>query len=176
MYHIGNALFIIKMNLDSVDIVILDSLQKHGRMSNVRLAEKAGISAPPCLRRFKLMEHQGVLVGYHAVVNPELLGFTIKAFCAVSLTSQSTETVSSFLKIVEREPCIRSCFSTSGNEVFILTIVAKNLKAYEGILHGTLQSSGFVSNITSYILLNKHKDEFGIPLDVSGKRSSQTRV
>ena len=157
------------MNLDSVDMVILNSLQKHGRMSNVRLAERAGISAPPCLRRFKIMEHQGVLQGYHAVINPELLGFTIKAFCVVSLVSQSTETVSSFLKIVERECCIRTCFSTSGNEVFILTVVAKDLRSYEKILHVTLQSSGLVSGITSYILLNRHKDEFGIPLEASGK-------
>lgn len=157
------------MNLDSIDMVILDNLQKHGRMSNVLLAEKAGISAPPCLRRFRIMEHQGFLQGYHAVVNPELLGFTIKAFCIVSLVSQAMETVGSFLKIVGREPCIRSCFSTSGSEVFILTVVAKDLKSYEGILHGTLQSSGFVSSMTSYVLLNKHKDEFGIPLEISRK-------
>ncbi len=157
------------MNLDRVDMVILGNLQKYGRMSNVRLAEEAGISAPPCLRRFKIMEQQGFLQGYHAVINPELLGFTIKAFCIVSLVSQAMETVSHFLKIVEQECCIRSCFSTSGNEVFILTVVAKDLKSYEKILHGTLQSSGFVSNITSYVLLNKHKDEFGIPLEVSGR-------
>ena len=157
------------MNLDSIDMVILGNLQQHGRMSNVHLAKKAGISAPPCLRRFKLMEDQGFLQGYHAIVNPELLGFTIKAFCIVSRVSQATETVSSFLKIVERECRIRSCFSTSGDEVFILTVSAKDLKSYEGILHGTLQSSGFVSSIASYILLNKHKDEFGLPLEIAGK-------
>ena len=93
------------MNLDSIDMVILGNLQQHGRMSNVHLAKKAGISAPPCLRRFKLMEDQGFLQGYHAIVNPELLGFTIKAFCIVSLVSQATETVSSFLSplILQKE-------------------------------------------------------------------------
>lgn len=163
----GNILFVMMMSLDSVDILILSNLQKHGRMSNVCLAKKAGISAPPCLRRFKIMERRGFLSGYHAVVDPELLGFTIKAFCVVSLVSQVSETIDSFLKIVEREDSIRSCFSTSGSEFFILTVVAKDLKEYEKVLQGKLQNSGFVSSITSYIALNKHKDEFGIPLGES---------
>lgn len=160
------------MSLDNIDFVILKNLQKYGRMSNVCLAEKAGISAPPCLRRFKIMEQRGFLLGYHAVVNPERLGFTIKAFCIVSLISQAPEAVNSFLKIVEDESNIRSCFSTSGSEVFILTIVAKDLKEYEKILHKKLQASGIVSNITSYIALNKHKDEFGIPIDSADDQDS----
>ena len=151
--------------LDSIDITILSNLQKYGRMSNVTLAKKVGISAPPCLRRFKIMEKQGILSGYHAVVNHELLGYTIKALCVVSLVSQSSNIVEDFLKIVNSERNIRACYATSGNESFILRIVAKDLKEYEKILKNILHDSGIVSNISSYIMLNKYKDEFGIPIE-----------
>ena len=151
--------------LDSIDIKILSNLQSYGRMSNVTLAKKVGISAPPCLRRFKIMEGKGILSGYHAVVNPELLGFTIRALCVVSLVSQSSTVVEDFLKLVNSESNIRSCFATSGNESFILNIVSKDLKEYEKILKDILHDSGIVSNISSYIMLNKYKDEFGIPIE-----------
>ena len=153
------------MNFDKIDIAILSNLQKHGRMTNVELAKRAGISAPPCLRRLKLMEKQGAILSYHAVINPEYTGFNIKAFCTVTLLSQSPKVVNDFLRIVEKEPNIRTCFSTSGNQSFILTIVAKDLREYEKVLKNKLQSSEVVSNITSYIILNTHKNESGIPIE-----------
>ena len=155
------------MNLDEIDIVILSNLQNSGRMTNVELAKRAGISAPPCLRRLKILEEERVVTGYHAVINSEFMGFTIKAFCIVSLVSQSSQVVNDFLRIIGIERNIRTCFSTSGSEFFILTIVARNLREYEKILRDTLQGSGIVSNITNYIILNKHKDKFGIPIDNS---------
>ena len=153
------------MDFDDIDITILSNLQKHGRMTNVELAQKAGISPPPCLRRLKIMEKNGLLSEYHAVISSELTGFTVKAFCVVSLTSQSSDTVSDFLQIVEGSCNIRSCFSTSGSKFFILSIVAKDLREYERILKCTLQDSGIVSSIESYIVLSTHKDEFGIPIE-----------
>ncbi|MBQ9335145.1 MAG: Lrp/AsnC family transcriptional regulator [Alphaproteobacteria bacterium] len=153
------------MNFDKIDIAILSNLQKHGRMTNVELAKRAGISAPPCLRRLKLMEKQGAILSYHAEINPEFTGFSIKAFCTVTLVSQASPIVNDFLKIVEKEPNIRTCFSTSGNELFILSIVAKDLREYEKVLKNKLQNSNVVSSITSHIVLNTHKSEFGIPIE-----------
>ena len=117
------------MDFDDIDVRMLDNLQKHGRMTNVELARKVGISPPPCLRRLRIMEKKGLLSGYHAIVDPEQTGFTVSAFCVVSLVSQASKTVDSFLQIVEKECNIRSCFSTSGNKSFVLTIVAKNLQS-----------------------------------------------
>ena len=98
------------MNLDEIDIVILGNLQDSGRMTNVELAKRAGISAPPCLRRLKILEEEGVVSDYHAVINSEFLGFTIKSFCVVSLVSQSPKVVSDFLQIIGKERNIRACF------------------------------------------------------------------
>lgn len=151
-------------SLDSVDKIILENLQRNGRITNVDLAESAGISAPPCLRRLKLLEQRGVITSYHAKINPAALGYSIKAVCVVSLVSQSKESVAKFLNIVNNDANIRQCFSSSGNESFVLSIVAKDLHDYERVLKSTLQGSELVANINSYIILNKHKDEFGLPI------------
>lgn len=151
--------------LDSVDVSILENLQKNGRMTNVCLAESVGISAPPCLRRLKLMEKKGVITSYHAVINPDSVGFSIRAVCVVTLASQSPEVVDAFIKLVNECSNIRTCFSSTGNEAFVLSIVARTLREYEKVVKNTLQKSGLVMNITSYINLNKHKDEFGVPVE-----------
>jgi DNA-binding Lrp family transcriptional regulator len=151
--------------LDKIDMMILGNLQDNGRVTNVELAANAGISAPPCLRRLKLMEEDGVIQGYHATINPCVLGYELKAFCIVFLASQNVEKVNSFVSRIATLKNVRSCFSTPGNEVFILSIIVKDLKEYEAILQNELQSSDLISRIKTYILSNTHKDEYGIPID-----------
>ncbi len=152
------------MKLDSIDRTLLSNLQKHGRISNVDLAETVGISAPPCLRRLKLMESNGVIKGYHAEVNAKVLGLNFHAICVVTLASQDSKDVNNFLKNIEKCKNIRTCSSTSGNENFILSIVAKDMFEYETILKEVIQSEGLVSNIKTYISVNRHKNEPGLPI------------
>lgn len=151
---------------DQIDLAILRNLQKDGRMTNVSLADSVGISAPPCLRRIKIMEKSGIISSYHAVVNPEAVGFSIRALCIVVLNSQAPGVVESFLRTVQACEYIRACFSSSGNESFILSIIARNLRDYDYVIRHVLQSSGVVMNVSSYIILNTHKDEFGLPIEV----------
>jgi DNA-binding Lrp family transcriptional regulator len=151
--------------LDKIDMMILSNLQNNGRVTNVELAANAGISAPPCLRRLKLMEEDGVIQGYHASVNPHVLGYELKAFCIIFLMSQNTEKINNFVNKITSLKNIRSCFSSPGNEVFVLSIIAKDLKEYETILRNEIQCSDMISRIKTYILANVHKDEYGIPID-----------
>ena len=154
------------VTLDNIDKMILNNLQKNGRLANVDLAENAGISAPPCLRRLKLMEDRKIIMGYHADINPLSLSYFVRAICIVSLSSQFSADVKKFLDNILKSKNIRSCFSTSGNESFILTIVAKDLQDYESILKKEIQSSSVVSNIKTYVTLNKHKDDYGVPIEM----------
>lgn len=152
------------MRLDSIDKTLLSILQKYGRITNVDLAERVGISAPPCLRRLKLMESSGVIKGYHAEVNPKVLDFNFQAICIISLVSQDSKDVNIFLSNIEKCKNIRSCSSTIGNENFILFIVAKDIHEYESILKKEIQSGGFVNSIKTYITVNRHKNEYGLPI------------
>lgn len=152
------------MKLDSIDKTLLSTLQKYGRITNVDLAERVGISAPPCLRRLKLMESNGVIKGYHAEVNAKVLDFNLQALCIITLNSQDSKDVNNFLANIEKCKNIRSCTSTAGNENFILSIVAKDMHEYESILKKEIQSGGLVNSIKTYIKINKHKDEPGFPI------------
>ncbi|MDR0942331.1 MAG: Lrp/AsnC family transcriptional regulator [Holosporales bacterium] len=152
------------VELDRIDNMILEKLQRNGRMTNVELAETVGISPPPCLRRLKFLEQKGIISGYHAELNRAVLGYKIKALCIVSISSQFTGKVESFVKSLEKSENIRECESTAGNEFFILTIIARNLEEYEEILRDYIQSSKVVSNVKSYILTNNHKCEYGLPI------------
>ena len=78
-----------RIKLDKIDRRILRDLQANGRMTNVDLARRAGISAPPCLRRVRALEEAGFIRGYHADVNPEALGYGVTVFAQVGLSSQA---------------------------------------------------------------------------------------
>ena len=152
------------MKLDTIDKILLSTLQKYGRITNVDLAEQVGISAPPCLRRLKIMESNGVIKGYHAEVNAKVLELNFQAICIVTLTSQDSKYVNNFLENIEKCKNIRTCNSTAGNENFILYIVAKDMQEYEIILKKDIQTGGFVRSIKTYVTVNKHKNEPGLPI------------
>ena len=89
-----------KVKLDGVDRKILKDLQNDGRMTNVELAKRIGISAPPCLRRVRALEDNRVIRGYHADVNPEALGYSVMVFAFVGLISQAENDLQEFEKYV----------------------------------------------------------------------------
>ncbi|MDR2459039.1 MAG: Lrp/AsnC family transcriptional regulator [Holosporales bacterium] len=153
--------------LDTIDRMILATIQKNGRMTNIELSERVGISAPPCLRRLKCLEEANIIAGYRAEINREMLGYKILAICLVSITSQSLKWVKHFVGIVENSKNIRSCFSTVGGECFILTIVAKDLDEYNRVIKDEIQACSIVASVKSFILANEYKNEVGIPIDCS---------
>ena len=113
-----------KVKLDDVDRRILKDLQDDGRMTNVELAKRIGISAPPCLRRVRALEDQGVIRGYHADVNPEAMGYSVMVFAFVGLISQAENDLQEFEKHVAAWPEVRECHMLVGETDFMLKIVA----------------------------------------------------
>ncbi|MDR1609460.1 MAG: Lrp/AsnC family transcriptional regulator [Holosporales bacterium] len=153
--------------LDVIDRMILATIQENGRMTNIGLSEKIGISAPPCLRRLKCLEDSNIIIGYRAEINREMLGYKIFAVCLVSIALQTIEGMQSFISMVDNSESIRSCFSTAGGEYFVLTIVAKDWEDYNNVLRDEIQMCPVVASVKSFVLANKHKDEVGIPIDCS---------
>ena len=113
-----------KIQLDTVDRKNLADLQDDGLMTNDELAARAGISAPPCLRRVRALEDAGVIRGYHADIDGEALGYTVTIFAFVGLTSQAETDLQDFEKMVGDWDMVRECHMLMGETDFLLKIVA----------------------------------------------------
>ena len=123
-----------KLKLDDVDRQILRDLQDDGRMTNVDLAKRAGISAPPCLRRVRALEDAGVVRGYHADLDAEALGYNVHVFAFVGLTSQAEADLQAFEKLVAAWPQVRECHMLMGETDFLLKIVAHDWDGFQKFL------------------------------------------
>src|SRR5690606_18883918 len=119
-----------RSKLDSIDRRILRDLQNDGRMTNVELAKRAGISAPPCLRRVRALEEAGYIRGYHADISPEAMGFGVTVFAQVGLSSQADSDLRAFERLVDGWPNVRECHMLAGEADFLLKVVAEDWDAY----------------------------------------------
>src|ERR1700749_1403460 len=109
-----------RCNLDRIDRPILADLQDDGRMTNVELARRAEISAPPCLRRVRALEEGGYIRGYHADINPEAPGFGVTVFAQVGLSSQAETDLKAFEALMQSWPEVRECHMLAGETDFLL--------------------------------------------------------
>lgn len=153
-----------RVKLDAVDMKILASLQDDGRMTNVDLAERVGITAPPCLRRVRALEESGFIRGYHADLNQEALGFGITVFALVSLRSQADADLQTFEKQVAGWPLVRECFMLNGEIDFILKIVARDLAEFQRFLTSDLTPSANVESVKTSLTIRSSKRVPGVPL------------
>lgn len=151
--------------LDTVDKKILATLQEDGRITNVDLAEKVGITAPPCLRRVRALEEAGLIEGYHADLNQKALGYTITAFILIGLNSNSEADLAAFENKVKSWPLVRECYLVNGEYDFILKVVAKDLTQYQEFLTGELTPTPHVSSVKTAFSVRNSKKLNGIPLD-----------
>lgn len=151
--------------LDSVDKKILATLQSNGRITNVDLAEKVGITAPPCLRRVRALEEAGYIEGYHADLNNKTLGYTITAFVLVGLNSNSEADLSSFEEKVNGWLLVRECYLVNGEYDFILKVVARDLTEYQEFLTGELTPTPHVSSVKTAFSVRTGKKVPGIPVE-----------
>ena len=121
--------------LDAIDRKILKELQDDGRMTNVDLARRVGISAPPCLRRVRALEEAGYIKGYRALLDEKLLGYEVAVFAMVHLTSQAEADLKAFEDFVRKAPLVRECWMLSGEIDFILKCVAPDLKTFQAFVN-----------------------------------------
>lgn len=150
--------------LDRIDLRILTDLQDNGRMTNVDLARRAGISAPPCLRRLRALEQSGYIQGYHAQLDGEALGFEVTFFALVGLDSQSETVLSAFEREVGAWPEVRECHMARGPHDFVLKLVARNT-AHENQLTQKLTSAPHVTTVQTIQVIRTSKLLPGVPLE-----------
>ena len=152
--------------LDSIDRMILAELQADGRMTNVELAKRVGISAPPCLRRVRTLEENGYIKGYHAEVNAKELGFEVQVFVNVGLASQAESDLSAFEAKCKSWPLVRECHMLNGEVDFILKCVAPDLSSFQTFLTGELLTTPNVASVKTSLVIRGEKDEPGVPFNV----------
>ncbi|MEM9438107.1 MAG: Lrp/AsnC family transcriptional regulator [Pseudomonadota bacterium] len=152
--------------LDDIDRMILAELQADGRMTNVELAKRVGISAPPCLRRVRTLEEAGYIRGYHAEVDARSLGFEVKVFAHVGLASQAEADLSAFEERCRQWPLVRECHMLNGEVDFILKCVAPDLSTFQSFLTEDLLRADNVAQVKTSLVIRGEKDEPGVPFDV----------
>ncbi len=152
------------LNLDTIDLKLLQELQADGRITNVDLATKVGLTAPPCLRRMRALEQAGIITSYHADIDPASLGYTITVFAMVSLKSQAEVDLRVFETHVLSLPDVRECHMLNGEIDFILKIVAKDLQSFQEFLTSQLTSAPNVSSVKTSLTIRTSKDEPGVPI------------
>lgn len=159
--------------LDEIDRKILAELQADGRMTNVELAKRVGISAPPCLRRVRTLEESGYITGYHAEVNARELGFEVQVFVMVGLDSQAESELSAFEERCRDWPLVRECHMLNGEVDFMLKCVAPDLSSFQQFLTGDLLTTPNVASVKTSLVIRGAKDEPGVPFDVLEERMSR---
>ncbi len=160
--------------LDPIDRKILAELQADGRMTNVELAKRVGISAPPCLRRVRTLEEQGFIKGYFAKVDARELGFEVQVFAMVGLSSQAEVDLSAFENKCRNWPLVRECHMLNGEVDFLLKCVAPDLSSFQSFLTGQLLTTPNVASVKTSLVIRGAKDEPGVPFDVLEERLSET--
>lgn len=156
--------------LDEIDRMILAELQADGRITNVELASRVGISAPPCLRRVRTLEEQGYIRGYHADIDPRELGFEVQVFAMVRLISQAEADLTAFEAKCIGWPLVRECHMLNGEVDFILKCVAPDLRTFQNFLTEKLTSAPNVANVKTSLVIRGAKDDPGVPFDVLEER------
>lgn len=154
-----------RVKLDKVDRRILRDLQDDGRMTNVELARRAGISAPPCLRRVRALEESSVIRGYHAELSPAALGYNVTVFAHVGLSSQAETDLRAFEALVNSWPQVRECHMLAGETDFLLKVVAEDWDAYQTFLTTRLTTAPNVSHVKSALAIRTAKYLPGVPVD-----------
>jgi DNA-binding Lrp family transcriptional regulator len=152
------------MRFDDIDVRILALLQDNGRMTNVELAERVGLTAPPCLRRVRALEQQGAISGYHAALDPAALGYNLTVFAMVSLRSQADTDLRAFEQLVAEIPEVRECHMLNGEIDFILKIVATDLQSFQQILTTKLTTAPNVEHVKTSLTIRTAKSLPGVPV------------
>lgn len=154
-----------KARLDAIDWKILRELQADGRITNVELASRVGISAPPCLRRVRALEEMGIITGYRALVAGEKLGYGVTVFAMVHLASQAEADLNAFVDRVRGWPIVRECHTVSGDFDFVMKCVAPDLASFQAFV-AELTATPNVRNVRTVLTLAQVKDAPDVPMEI----------
>lgn len=162
-----------KLDLDEIDLRILSALQGDGRLSNVDLAERIGLSPSPCLRRVRRLEEAGLIRGYRAVLDPVPLGLGVRVFVTAAIDHGKDPGGSNFQAAVQAMPEVTACYVVSGDSDFLLEVVAADLEAYSDfVLNGLLKLPG-IAGVKSNFAIATVKRSDVLPLPAPPQRQGR---
>lgn len=153
-----------KARLDDIDWKILKELQADGRMTNVELARRVGISAPPCLRRVRALEEAGIIKEYRAILDEKQLDYELTAFAMVGLVSQAEADLIAFEERIHNWPIVRECYMQSGEVDFMLKCVASDLPAFQDFVIGELTATPNVESVRTSLTIRQIKSSPNVPI------------
>jgi|SRR5690606_30655671 DNA-binding Lrp family transcriptional regulator len=154
----------IKAELDAIDWKILRELQADGRITNVELSRRVGISAPPCLRRVRRLEESGIIRGYRALLDAPRLGMEVVAFCLIGLHHQAEAELKVFAERTRNWPIVRDAWMVSGESDFLLHCVATDLSTFQAWVIEELTSAPNVETVRTALTIRKVKDEVPVTI------------
>lgn len=162
-----------RVKLDRIDQRILHDLQANGRITNVELARRAGISAPPCLRRVRALEQAGYVRGYHAEIEPRALGYNVSVFVLVGLDSQAEADLEDFEALVANWSEVRECYMLAGETDFLFKVVAEDWDSYQKFLTEKLTPAPHVAHVKSALSIRTSKYKPGVPIPCDGDEAGE---
>lgn len=153
--------------LDIIDWRILKELQADGRMTNLALANRVGLSAPPCLRRVRALEEAGLIGGYAALVDEKGLGFELTAFAMVTLHNQAETDLRAFENQILGWPLVREAHMLSGESDFMLRCVSRDLTGFQDFVLNELTAAPNVAGVKTFLTIRRVKREPGVPISIA---------
>jgi DNA-binding Lrp family transcriptional regulator len=153
-----------RFRMDAFDIKLLAALQEDGRLTNLDLAERVGLSASQCSRRRAALEAAGVIESYHGVLSPQALGLDIVVYVQVRLATHSPHNSRAFLALVEKLDEVQEAYSLTGEADYLIRLVATDLRALSHILNDVLLAHDSVAHVRSSIVLDRLKRTVKLPL------------
>lgn len=153
--------------LDTTDWQILRELQADGRLTNIELSRRVGISAPPCLRRVRALEDAGIIKGFMALLDEKMLGFEVTAFAMVGLHSQAEADLIAFEERARKWAVVRDCYMLSGEIDFILRCVAPDLNAFQDFIIHELTAAPNVASVKTSLVIRTSKHATGAPMELA---------
>jgi Lrp/AsnC family leucine-responsive transcriptional regulator len=153
------------VEIGRTDARMLQVLQLEGRLTNVELAERIGLSPSPCLRRLRQLEGDGLIDRYVALLDRRKLGLDVVAFVEVQVDRHSESVASAFHAAMVRLPEVVGCFAMTGSYDYLLKVVVQNLDAYARFAMERLLKTPGVKDVRSSFVLETVKDTTALPLD-----------
>lgn len=152
------------LKLDKYDKSILSIIQRHGRMTNQRIADEVNLSPAPCLRRVDKLESAGIIRQYVALADREKLGLSVLVYIHISLNDHHADTVASFNRFVDRSESILECYSVSGEYDYLIRVVARDVRALESFIMEQLLQTNTVRSANTSFVLNEKKYTTALPI------------
>ena len=144
--------------MDAIDSNILRHLQRDGRVTNLQLAERVGLSPSACLRRVQALEAAGVIKGYRAILDRTHLGVGLTVFVMVGLSGQLRRDALAFERAMAEAPEVLECHNVTGSVEYLLRVEVSDLAAYKHFHSDVLGVLSQVHSITSHVCLGSSKD------------------